>query len=289
MDGTDDAGFRAGVATDESGGTFTLNTFQTINHDILVRFAGSGDVNVTNNNLNGGGVELAEHNGGAGNINVTGNTFDGTFGNLAVTPRTAVLRLKNNQQNKVTVVSGNTFNNHLWAISLENYKNVSIDDNDFTPLASSTDYVHIGVNTKSISSNSSTIVQTAVDGAFTKNVFNGSGVAGGTGIGFYNHDSDNATFGTFTIGTTGNENEFNAQIAQFIRLDNQTGSTDPATVPTDYPNTGTWPTTMACWNQNYDIQNNKFDVGSGLQFPFAMNFANRTGLEGKLFHKPEDT
>jgi autotransporter-associated beta strand protein len=279
--------FRSAISADEVGGTFSNNTLQTINHDILIRFGSNGNINVTNNTLNGGGVELAEHNAGAGTITVSGNTFDGTFGNTFVTPRTAVLRLKNNQQNKVTNVSNNTFIDHRFGLSLENYKNVTIDGNTFTPETSSTDFVHIGVNTKSISSNSNTIVQTEVNGTFTNNTFNGSGVAGGTGIGFYNHDSDAASFGTFTIGSAGNENDFGADIAQFIRLDNQTGSSDAAMIPTDYPNGGGWTTTMACWNQNYDIRNNRFNVGAGLQLPSAMNFTQRTALEGALFHKPD--
>ncbi len=279
--------FRAGVCSDEVGGTFTGNTLQSINQDIQVRLGSNGDINVTNNTLNGGGVDLSEHNSGAGAINVTGNIFNGAFANATVTPRTAVLRLRNNQQNKVTTVSGNIFNDNKWALSLENYRNVNVNTNTFNPLAGSTDFLHIGVNTKSISSNSNTIVQTTVDGSFTKNIFNGSGVVGGTGIGFFNHDSDNASFGTFTIGSAGNENEFKAQIAEFIRLDNQTGSTDPATNPTDYDNGGGYMTTMACWSQNNDIQNNKFDVGAGLQFPSSMNFAQRTALEAALFHKPD--
>ncbi|MGB3076111.1 MAG: right-handed parallel beta-helix repeat-containing protein [Chitinophagales bacterium] len=279
--------FRSAISVDEGGGTFSGNTLQTINHDILVRFGSNGNINVTNNNFNGGGIELVEHNAGAGNINVTANIFDATFANTSA-PGTAVLRLKNNQQAKTTTVHGNTFINHQWAVSLENYRSVSIDSNSFTPLAGSTSYIHIAENTKSISSNSNTIVQTTVDGSFTRNTFNGSGTSGGTAIGFYNHDSDAASFGTFTIGgSMANANEFNPMIAQFIRLDNQTGSSNAATNPTDYPDTGGWPTTMACWSQGYDIQNNKFDVGSGLQFPSAMNFTQRTALEGALFHKPD--
>ncbi|MBL0097527.1 MAG: hypothetical protein IPP46_14350 [Bacteroidetes bacterium] len=36
--------FRAAVATDESGGTYSGNTFQTINHDVVVRFGNNGNV-----------------------------------------------------------------------------------------------------------------------------------------------------------------------------------------------------------------------------------------------------
>lgn len=279
--------FRAGVCTDESGGTFTGNTLQSVNQDIQVRFGNNGNIIITNNNLNGGGVDISDNNAGAGDITISNNTFNSALSNLIVTPRTAVLRLKNNQQNKATTVSGNTFTNALWSISSENYRNVTINNNTFSPPASSTDYLHIGINTKSISSNSNSIVQTEVNGIITNNIFNGSGTLGGTAIGFFNHDSDNASFGSFTIGTSGNENDFGDLIGQYIRLDNQTGSTDPATIPTNYPDGGGWLTTMACWNQNYDIRNNLFNVGAGLQATSAMNAAQRTTLENRLFHKPD--
>ncbi len=159
---------------------------------------------------------------------------------------------------------------------------VTLDGNTFAP--SSATARAVVVNTKSISSNSNTIVQVAVAAAFTNNHFTGTGTA----LTFQNHDSDNDSYGTFTLGTAGNENDFAATLTNFIVLDNQTGSTNGSTFPT-YPMTGGWPTIMDCWAQNHDIRNNTFNVGSGLQLPSAMNFANRTALEGKLFHKPDAT
>ncbi|MBK6997917.1 MAG: right-handed parallel beta-helix repeat-containing protein [Lewinellaceae bacterium] len=44
---------------------------------------------------------------------------------------------------------------------------------------------------------------------------------------------------------------------------------------------------MACWNQNYIIEHNNFDVGSGPQLPSAMSLAERANLEVGLFHKPD--
>jgi hypothetical protein len=275
--------FRSGLSTDESHGTISTNTIRSINHDIQVRFCIGGVIDINNNLFNGGGVESAEHNAATTSVNISNNTFNGAFANAVVTPRTAVLRLKNNQSNIATSVGGNTFNDHLFGLSLENYRNVTVDGNTFTPLASSTDHVHIGLNTKSISSNSSVIVQTEVNGTFTNNVFNGSGTTGGTALGFYDHDSDNASIGTITV----NANSFGGNIAQFIRLDSQTGSTNGATTPTTYPTTGSWPTTMACWSVGFDISNNQFDVGAGLQLPSAMDYTQRTALENALYHSPD--
>ncbi|QLH45212.1 MAG: right-handed parallel beta-helix repeat-containing protein [Bacteroidota bacterium] len=51
--------FRSGIALDEGGLTTTGNTLTTINHDVLLRFAGNGANNINNNTLNGGGIELS--------------------------------------------------------------------------------------------------------------------------------------------------------------------------------------------------------------------------------------
>jgi hypothetical protein len=278
--------FRSAVSTDESGGTFTGNTFQSINHDVVVRFGNNGAVTISNNNLNGGGVEISDMNASSGPISISGNQFDGTFANVAA-PGTAVLRLKNNYNGIATSVAGNTMSNHQWGVSVENYNNVTIDNNTLTPLSGSTTYHHIAVNTKSISSNSNTIVQVQNNGVITNNTFNGSGTPGGTALSFHNHDSDAATFGTYTVGGSGAENDFNAGIGTFVRFDDQTGTSTVSTFPT-YPGTGGWPTTMACWTTDVNIQQNTFDVGSGLQLPAAMSGAGRTALEAALYHKPDN-
>ena len=280
---SDDAGFRSGVSSDEATGTFTMNTFQSISQDILVRFVNSANnVNITNNNLNGGGVECVAPNIGTGTLNITGNTFDGTFGNTY----TSCLRVKDNinASAMATLIQNNTFSNHTWGISLENYKSVTIDNNTFTPLAGSTAFRHITVNTKELNSSSATVTQTALDGTFTNNIFNGSGVAGGKAMVFLNHDSDNDSYGTFTLGTPGNENNFASDLGTFIEFDGSTGASWPSSFPEN--NVGST-TTMACWDQNLNAENNKFDVGAGLQLPSAMNFAGRTALEAKLDHKPD--
>ncbi len=279
----DDAGFRDGIATDEGGGTFTLNTIQSISQDIEARFGGAGDINVTNNNINGGGVDLADYNAGAGNITVTGNTFNGTFGSSY----TSALRLLDNQENKVTVVSGNTFTGHNWGISLENYKNVSINNNTFTPLANSTTYHHITVNTKVIATSSSVVLQIPIDATIINNTFNVSGTLGGTALGFYNHDNDNASFGTFVIGSLSNENNFNAGIAKVIYLDSQTGTSSGATFPayTSIIGAGAGSlTTMAYWTPNLDARNNKYDMGAGLQLPTVLSLTNLFSLGDKITH-----
>jgi hypothetical protein len=267
--------FRSAISLDEGGLTATGNTLNTINHDVLLRFASNGANNISNNNFNGGGVELADQNAGSGTITVAGNTFTGVGA-----PGTAKLRIKNNEFNIAHVISGNTFNTFDWGVSLENMRSVTLSGNTFTGDAA-TDR-HVVVNTKSISSNSNTITQVPVDAVMTNNNFAGQGI----GLTFQNHDSDNDAYGTFTIGSAGNANTFAAGLTDFIRLDNQTGTSTGSSFPT-YPGIGGWPTTMDCWSPNVNVQNNTFDVGSGFQLPTAMNLAQRTSLEAKLFHKPD--
>lgn len=267
--------FRSAISADEVGGTISSNTAITINHDVLVRFGGNGPITISNNTCNGGGMEVAEQNAGAGTVTVSNNTFTG-----AGAPNTAMLRIKNNNNGIAHVVSGNTFNNYEWAISSENMNNQTIDNNTFNT-ASATAHALV-INTKSISSNSNSIVQVPVGATITNNNFNGTGNA----ITFQNHDSDNDSYGTFTLGTAGNENDFSASLSSFVVFDAQTGTSTASTFPT-YPGTGGWPTTMACWDQNLDARNNNFDVGAGLQLPQAMNFAQRTTLESKLTHDPD--
>ncbi|MFD2569252.1 putative Ig domain-containing protein [Spirosoma soli] len=287
----DDAGFRAGFAVDEGGGLFTGNTIQTVSQDIEARFGSAGNITITNNIIRGGGVNLAEYNAGAGTITVSTNTFDGTFGSTY----TSALRLKNNNANKTTIVSGNTFTGHNWGVSLENYPAVTVSDNQFTPAASSTTYRHVTVNTKEISSSSGSAAP-FVGGVFTKNIFNGSGTTGGTAVAFYNHDNDSPTFGAITLGTAGNENTFNAGIATFIRHDNSTGPSATGTGPNNYigapgfPEYGgnVVPTTMSYWTPNLNASNNKFDVGTGPKLAAALTASERATLETQLFHKPDD-
>jgi hypothetical protein len=276
--GGTDRYFRSAVSLDEGGGSFTGNTLTTINHDVLVRFGSNGAVTISNNNFNGGGVELAEQNAGAGVLTVSNNTFTGEGA-----PNTAVLRVKNNYNSKSHVISGNTFDNYTWGVSLENMNTTTVDDNTFT--TSTANARAIVVNSKSISNNSNTIVQVPVSGTFINNNFNGTGTA----LTFANHDSDNDSYGSIVVGTLGNENKFGNLLSSFIVLDNQIGSSTGSTFPsyTSVIGGAGAITTMACWDQNLDAQNNKFNVGAGLQLPSAMNLTQRTALEGALVHKPD--
>lgn len=271
------SGFRAAIAIDEGNASITGNIATTINHDVLVRFS-SGAVTVTGNTCYGGGMEFSDFNLGTGTLTISNNTFDGTIGNTY----TNALRLKNNYTARTTIVSNNTFTHFVGniagyggTVSLENYQAITLDGNTFTPLANSTTFRHITINTKDFSSSSGHYTP-VVGATLTNNIFNGSGTPGGVALSFYNWDNDSPTFNAFELGTTGNENTFNAGIGTFILLDNSDG--------TVLPNN----TTMVPWAIDLDATNNKFDVGAGLELPAAMSLENLFALEDKIQHAIDD-
>ncbi len=271
------SGFRAAIAIDEGNASITGNIATTINHDVLVRFS-SGAVTVTGNTCYGGGMEFSDFNLGTGTLTISNNTFDGTIGNTY----TNALRLKNNYTARTTIVSNNTFTHFVGniagyggTVSLENYQAITLDGNTFTPLANSTTFRHITINTKDFSSSSGHYTP-VVGATLTNNIFNGSGTPGGVALSFYNWDNDSPTFNAFELGTTGNENTFNAGIGTFILLDNSDG--------TVLPNN----TAMVPWAIDLDATNNKFDVGAGLELPAAMSLENLFALEDKIQHAIDD-
>lgn len=271
------SGFRAAIAIDEGNASITDNTATTINHDVLVRFS-SGAVTVTGNTCYGGGMEFSDFNAGTGTLTISSNTFDGTIGNTY----TNALRLKNNYTARTTIVSNNTFTHFVGniagyggTVSLENYQAITLDGNTFTPLANSTTFRHLTINTKAFGS-SSGYYAPVVGATLTNNIFNGSGTPGGVALAFFNWDNDNPTFNAFELGTAGNENTFNAGIGTFILLDNSDG--------TVLPNN----TTMVPWAIDLDATNNKFDVGAGLELPAAMSLENLFALEDKIQHAIDD-
>jgi len=297
-DGAGDIGFRSAVSVDYGAGTFTNNTFQSINHDILVRYTrpttpvligGMGN----GNTFNGGGVQVTPNGEAGGGVEISHNIFDGSVVGGAAIPG-SVLRLQNNQGNNVTAVSNNTFNDLRWGMSIENFQDVTVANNLFNPLAGYTDFRHITVNTKCLSSDSPNITQDEINGTFTGNTFNSlTPAVGGTAMSFYNHDSEEDMLGDFTVGTPMSPNIFMKDFTNFIYLSDH----DDATTldHPDFPeysedNLGASSgTPMDCWTKDINIESNTFDVGlPGMQnLPINMTSGQRVILEGKLWHKPD--
>ena len=184
--------FRAAVQMDLSGGTIggstpaDGNTFTAINHDVNVRFSNQGPVTIQNNTSLGGGIQFSEPNSGATQITIANNTLTGA----TVQPSTgqlgtgALMRIQNNGANIPISVANNTFTNFRWGMSVENFQNITLNGNSFTPLANSTDYRIISFNTKLLASTSATITPVNISATLINNIFNGSGAAGWHGYRF---------------------------------------------------------------------------------------------------------
>src|SRR6185437_12033378 len=91
------------------------NFLASVNHDALIK-SYSGTTILTNNNFDGGGVEVSNSSGTAtGSFTVSNNTFDGTY---AHTIPTAMVRIFTNADPLMTVnFSYNHFINQKWTVS----------------------------------------------------------------------------------------------------------------------------------------------------------------------------
>lgn len=286
-DDSGDIAFRSAVSVDEGAGTYTRNTFQTINHDVLVRFNSNGPVVIGGSLANantflGGGVQYSDPNAGGGAVTISHNTFNGSVTG-------SVMRLQDNYHNAPVTVSNNTLTNLRWGISLENFRNVTVADNSFTPLAGYTTFRHITVNTKTLTTDTTGITPQQINGVFTGNTFNALGVVGGTAMAFYNHRVSPMNLGTFTVGTMGSPNVFAPNFTWAVYLGDQSGPTIPAPVAfPEYALGANSETNMGCWYRDINIEKNTFDIGSGAQYPQFMNHAQRLALEAILWHLPDN-
>ncbi|GAB1462653.1 hypothetical protein MASR2M52_06530 [Pedobacter sp.] len=184
-------GFRSGFSVDRAkdvliGGNSAAdgNTIQTINHDVTSRFLTDGDLTVKNNTLNGGGLEMSTTNNAAGTVIIENNTFNGAASNAY----TSQVRLQGNTNSKAFILKNNTFSNTKWGLSLENFRNILIEGNTFTP--SVNDFRLITVNTKMILSiDAEATFPLGLD--LRSNTFNGlSSATLGKALAFYNHKED---------------------------------------------------------------------------------------------------
>lgn len=288
------AAFRAGVAADNysvvvGGNTVAEgNTIQTINHDVTNRFQTTAFQSILKNNtFNGGGIEFSEANGGFTGAVIESNDFNYLF----PTAPFALVRLKNNNQNKPHLLKNNTFRNHYWLVSLENFQNVTLDGNTFSPVLDGvTGFRSLTINTKTNSTSSNT--KLPISATIINNTFNGvSGAVNSNAISFLNHDSNGALFGDFIVGDVGKYNTFNDNHTNFIYLDNSNGA--PTRVGsvglTGYPEYGEFAiTTTAYFTPNIKADLNNFYVAGSLKVPSALTVPERTTLDGFIFDKKDD-
>jgi len=291
--------FRAGVAVDRIDG-FTVgganvsdgNTFNaSVNHDVIDRFY-YGTHLMQNNQFKGGGIEISTANG-AGTTTLQNNIFNGLWSKNNVW---AMLRLINNTQTGRTYnINNNAFIDQKWAVSSENIRNLTLDNNQFT--ATVNNFRLVSINTKIRTNSASPSPLEVIDAKFINNTFSANaGFTAGNAIEFLNFDQqadNNYRKGAYVIGETGKENSFNINIPTFISLSQINGiNTDDAGFLAAYPeyNDGaiSTVTTTGYWVKNIDARHNKFDLGLGLQLATTFTPPQLTAISNLVFDRNDN-
>lgn len=177
----------------------------------------------------------------------------------------------------------NEFRNfYRYGVATTRSRRVSIFNNIFRPAADSANYGHILINTKQ--QTSGTDQPTNVETTITGNDFGSNNVVGGTGIVVLNHNSSaNPAFELTTIG--GDDalaNRFGRNLRTVFFLDTASGPSNLNPFWTNSPIT-----TMKPVDENFNIVNNLFDMGSGPKRPADLSPVELLDLEDKIVHKIE--
>ncbi len=276
--------FRAGIQMDRGLGTISGNTIVSRSQDLAVRFATvtgqstTDAVQIDHNAFNGSGVQIASPNAGVDHIAFEYNTvdaFSGTdtaaYASLAGNPADfSAMRIIHNDANVPLTLSGNHFLDYASGyrgVLIENFPNVTLDNNEFTPAPGATSFVSLVVSNKEITTDNPPSAPLAFGITATNNTFNGNGTAGsnaGTAVELLD-DNDNgnpAIFGSVLFGTSGHENHFSGDLRWYFHLDDFTcdhaGSSDCGFL--NYPGVGTIPDTQVRpFAGNVSAANNVFD------------------------------
>jgi len=292
--------FRAGVALDYGygviGGSMAAeqNDITALNHDVIVRQAAGGDVLIDGNTLRGFGIQIAAPDVIAGSIQILNNLF------LPATEPAApaaagdfsAMRLISNPNVKPVLVQGNVFAGHERGVLVENFPGVTLDNNDFTPRAGSSSFVHLVLSNKELFTGSPPQpIALALAITATRNQFNAGTVANtGAAVELLNDNAQTAPpggyYGALTFGGAGVENDFAAGLRYYFRLDdytcaNSNDSCPPLTalyVATLGPNIAQG-SPVAPFAQNFSGVGNRY----GNFLPTGMNTAQKSALIARTY------
>ena len=227
--------FRAGVAVDYGYGQIGAcggglgNDIISTNHDVIVRTGQGGPMTIACNTFRGFGVQINAPTTTSGTITVADNQFTPT--NVPAAPVVvgdfSAMRLIQNGNGIAAVVSGNNFNGHERGVLVENFPDVTLADNTFTPRNGSSTFVHVIVSNKALFSGTPVPPYAgALSLTATGNTFAGSTIAGGTAVELLN---DNASgepvggyYGNLEFGGIGAHNDFDSDLRWFFKLDDYT-------------------------------------------------------------------
>lgn len=241
---------RSGIDMDAGVGVIRNNTVTAGTHDIIVRFAtvvagsGSNRLSIQGNTLTGRGLEFDAPNASVSAVDISGNTVGAIAGIDSSTNYPAdyaLMRLIGNAQHVGVTVSGNQFSGHQGkyrGLLVENFPDLALVGNVFSPAAGATDFVSLVVSNKAINTDNPADAPLTLSLVATGNTFHGSGVANaGTAVEMLNDNdaSGTAAFGSLTFGGAGSDaNQFDGSLRWYFHLDDY--SCDTVTTPCAFLN-----------------------------------------------------
>ncbi|MBK0382022.1 T9SS type A sorting domain-containing protein [Pedobacter sp. SD-b] len=254
-----------------SGGSNDLNvSYNDVIGKIKIGGLKPGNHSVSNNMISSGGTATAALAGGPGATaaDIQASLFE-------------VVGSKTSNAN--LTISNNTFTDFKYAgVSLLASSNVSILNNTFNPLANETGFGHIIFDTKT-SDTQAEAAKTYQNITIKGNLFNGSGVAGGTGLGFANSNGSStlSPLSNIIVGGANTEaNTFSSSLTTLVNLVNETRTSDQIPFWTSQAYAGTATTTAFPFSTNVDLSANNIDA----DLISGMTDVDLYALETKINH-----
>jgi len=296
--GTGAVFFRSGISADRVrnltvGGNVVAdgnNFVSSVNHDVITRFY-YGNQTIKNNSFNGGGVELSTSNG-SGIMDVSNNTFNGVYSKLN---KWHMLRVLNGSYGRTINITNNQFIDQNKSVTIENTKNVVLDNNQFT--ATVDGFRIVSINTKLRVNAASPSPLDTLGATLINNTFSAMGTfTTGNAIEFLNFDQqaeNHYLLGNYVLGTAGNENILNYNIPRYIYVSNSNGENtqNPSfyNIYTEYNDGGlAAATTTGYWTKDIYANNNYYYVNGSLKLPSSFTPSDYTTLPSFIFDKEDD-
>ncbi len=198
----------------------------------------------------------------------------------------SLIEIKNNTSSAnppfIDIFENQFVNFYRFGVATTRSRRVNIFNNTFAPAADSLNYAFVLINTKQ--QTSGTDAPTSVETTITGNDFRDNGISGGSGIIVYNHNGNaNPAFAQTTLGGAGPlANRFGRNIKTMFFLDTASGPSNNNQFWTNSPVTNMNPV-----NENFNLVENFFDMGSGFKRPSELSNVELVELEDKIVHKIE--
>lgn len=267
-------------------GLVEKNTLKGIYSLNAAAYSVGGDLTVEDNDFTGSVNMIANASSGNEKLIINNNDF------LPIPEASGssfyLLQIRDNNNDKPAVVSNNRFNNHeTFGLFLGRSGNVTVETNTFNPKANSTGFTHIGWNSKNETSANNPPPYAAENIVIADNQFQSSGVAGGTGISFSNHNSGAVpALKGIVVGENARPNTFASTLGNYIYLDESTGSSSTHPIWTSPAFSSAKPTNMAPFTENiyagYNIITGNTDQA------YLLNKTNLLSIEDHVYDKDDN-